>query len=56
MDLELHGVILPEEVERGLHPLDGQDLSMEQDKARASVDRSADDCATKTERLSRQVM
>jgi hypothetical protein len=46
-------VILVVELERGLHPLDGRDLSAELDKARTSVNRMANDRATKAEWLSR---
>jgi hypothetical protein len=42
-------VILEEELERGLHPPDGWDLSAELDKACASVNRSIDDCAAEAE-------
>jgi hypothetical protein len=49
IDLEVSEVILAEELERGLHPPDGWDLSAELDKACASVDRSIDDCAAEAE-------
>jgi hypothetical protein len=55
-DLEMHEVILAEELEDGLHPPDEQDLSAELDKARACVDRTTDDRVAKAECLSWQVM
>jgi hypothetical protein len=44
-------VILAEELERGLHPTDGWDLSAELDKAYTRVDRIDDERATKAEQL-----
>jgi hypothetical protein len=38
-DLEVREAILVEELERGLHPPDKQDLSAELDKAHARLDR-----------------
>jgi hypothetical protein len=48
-DLEVHEAVLEEELERGLHPPDRWDLSVELDKAHASVDRSTDDLAAEAE-------
>jgi hypothetical protein len=56
MDLEMCEVILAEELECGLHPLDGHDLPMELDESRAWVDGIADDCVVEVGRLSRQLM
>jgi predicted transcriptional regulator len=55
-DLEVHEAILAVERECGLHPPDARDLSVELDKARASVNRMAVDRAVEAERLSRQVV
>jgi hypothetical protein len=38
--------ILAEDLEHGMHPPNGQDLSAELDKARARVDRIDSECAT----------
>jgi hypothetical protein len=38
MDLEVHEVMLMEEQERGLHPHDGRDLSVELEEIRAHMD------------------
>jgi hypothetical protein len=43
--------ILAEELERGLHPIDMQDLSAELDKARVCVDRIDGECAAEAEQL-----
>jgi hypothetical protein len=43
--------ILAEELERGLHPFVGWDLSVELDKAHACMNRTTSDRATETERL-----
>jgi hypothetical protein len=43
-------MIVVEELERCLHPPDGQDLLTELDKAHTCVDRTVDDCATEAER------
>jgi hypothetical protein len=51
IDLEVCEVILEEELEHGVHPPDGQDLSVELDRAYVSVDRFANDCATEAMRL-----
>jgi hypothetical protein len=48
--------ILAEELECGLHPTDGWDLSAELDKTRARVDRINGEHATEAERLSHLVM
>jgi hypothetical protein len=39
MDLVVREAILAEKLERGLHPLNRRDLSVELDKAQARVDR-----------------
>jgi hypothetical protein len=49
-------VTLAEELERGLHPPNVWDLSMELDKARSCVDRIDGEHAAEAERLSQQVM
>jgi hypothetical protein len=56
VDLEVPEAILAEELERGLHPTDEQDLSVELEKACARVDRINGECAIKAEQLSRRVM
>jgi hypothetical protein len=56
MDLEVHEAILVDELERGLHPSDGLDLSIELDKSCACVDRTTNDCAIEGDLLSRQVV
>jgi hypothetical protein len=56
MDLELREVILLEELERGLHPPDGRDLSAELDKTHARVDRIDSEYAAEDEQLSWWVM
>jgi hypothetical protein len=43
--------ILAEELVRGLHPLDGQDLSMKLEKICACVDGIKGECATETGQL-----
>jgi hypothetical protein len=48
--------ILAEELEHGLHPTDGRDLSVELDKARASMDRINGKRAAEAERLSQLVV
>jgi hypothetical protein len=45
IDLEVHEVILAEDLECSLHPSDGQDLSAELKKACACVDMIVVDCA-----------
>jgi hypothetical protein len=54
-DLEVREAILAEELEHGLHPTEGWDLSMEQDKARVSVDKIDGERAAEAEQLSQQV-
>jgi hypothetical protein len=44
------------ELERGLHPIDGCDLSVELDKARARVHRIDGERVAEAEQLSQQVM
>jgi hypothetical protein len=56
MDLEVQEVILAEELECGLHPPDGHDLSAVLDKAQTCVDRTTSDHAAEAEQLSWQVM
>jgi hypothetical protein len=56
MKLEVQEAILVEEMECGLHPPDGQNLSAELDKAHARVNRIDDEHATEAEQLSRQVV
>jgi hypothetical protein len=46
-DLEMWEVILAEELEHGLHPPDGRDLSTELDKAHTWMDKTTSDHATK---------
>jgi hypothetical protein len=48
-------VILAQELECGLHPTDGQNLSAELDKARAHVDRINGKCVVEAKRLSQLV-
>jgi hypothetical protein len=45
MDLEEREAKLAEELERGLHPPVGRDLSTELDKTRACMNRTTSDCA-----------
>jgi hypothetical protein len=52
MDLEVWEAILVEELERGLHSNDRQDLSAELVKARAHVARINGECATEAKQLS----
>jgi hypothetical protein len=52
MDLEVWEAILVEELERGLHPIDGWYLSAELDKAHACVDRIDGEHAAEAEQLS----
>jgi hypothetical protein len=52
MDLEVREVILAEELERGLHPPDGRDPSVDPDKAHTHVGRVDGERATEAERLS----
>jgi hypothetical protein len=56
MDLEVREVILAEKLEHGLHPIDGQDQSVELDKACVHVDRIDGDRATEPEQLSQRLM
>jgi hypothetical protein len=56
VDLEVQEAILAEELERGLHPTDEQDLSVELEKACARVDRINGECAIEAEQLSWWVM
>jgi hypothetical protein len=51
-DLEVREAILAEELERGLHPLDRRDPSVDLDKAHTRVGRVDGERATKAERLS----
>jgi hypothetical protein len=51
-DLQVHELILAEELERGLCPPNEQDLPVELDEAHAHVRRTANDLATEAERLS----
>jgi hypothetical protein len=55
MDLEVCEAILAEELERDVHPPDGQDPSTELDKVCASVGRISNDRVAKAEWLSQQV-
>jgi hypothetical protein len=50
--LEVWEAILAEELEHGLHPTNGKDLSTELDKAHARVDRIDSERATEAEQLS----
>jgi hypothetical protein len=54
--LEVWEALLVEELERGLHPPNKRDLSVELDKAHAHVDRIDGERATKVERLPWHVM
>jgi hypothetical protein len=45
MDLKVHKAILAVELEHGLHPLDGRDLSAELDKVCVSVNKMTEDYA-----------
>jgi hypothetical protein len=56
MDLEMCEAILAEELECGLHPLDGHDLPMELGESRAWVDGIDDDRVVEAGQLSRQLM
>jgi hypothetical protein len=56
MDLEVWEVILAEELERGLDPTDGWDLSAELDKARGCVYKIDGERATEVKQLSQRVM
>jgi hypothetical protein len=56
MELEVQEVILVEELERDLHPIDGWDLSAELDNARTRMDRINDEHAAKARRLSQLVV
>jgi hypothetical protein len=49
-------VILAKELEHGLYPADGLDLSAELEEARACVDRINDERAAEAEELSHRVM
>jgi hypothetical protein len=49
MNLEVWQKILSEEPDRGLHPSDGRNLSVELDEARARMKRINDECATEAE-------
>jgi hypothetical protein len=51
-DLEVREAILAEELERGLHPPDGRDPSVDPDKAHTHVGRVDGERATEAERLS----
>jgi hypothetical protein len=53
MNLEVWQEILSEEPERGLHPSDGRNMSVELDEAHARMKRINDECAAEAERLSR---
>jgi hypothetical protein len=50
--LEVWEVILAKELEHGLHPTNGKDLSTKLDKAHARVDRIDSERATEAEQLS----
>jgi hypothetical protein len=52
MDLEVQEVILVEELERDLHPINGWDLSVELDNARTRMDKINDEHAAEARRLS----
>jgi hypothetical protein len=56
MDLEVREALLAEELEHGLQPPDGLDLSSELNKACAHVDRINGERATEAELLSRLVV
>jgi hypothetical protein len=56
MDREVREAIQAVELEHGLYPPDGHDLSVELDKAHASVNRMVYDRNTEAEQLSRQVV
>jgi hypothetical protein len=51
MDLEVWEAILAKELENGLHPTNGWDLSVELDKARTRVDRIDGEHAAEAEQL-----
>jgi hypothetical protein len=55
-DLVVREAILAEELERGLHPPNGWDPSVELDKAPAHVDKIDGERAAEAEPLSRQVI
>jgi hypothetical protein len=55
-DLEVREVILVEELERGLHPTNERDLSMELDKAPSRVDRIDCEHVAEVKQLSQQVV
>jgi hypothetical protein len=52
MELEVREVMLVEEQERGLHPCDGQDMSVELDKGHTHVERIDGEHAAEAEQLS----
>jgi hypothetical protein len=54
--LEVREAILAKELERGLHSFDGQDLSVELDKARALADGITDERMAEAMQLTRLVM
>jgi hypothetical protein len=56
MDMEVQEVILAEELERGLHPTNGQDLSAELDKACAQVAMINGERAAEAKQLSQWVV
>jgi hypothetical protein len=56
MDLEVHEVILVEELEHDLHHLEGRDLPLELYKARAWANEIADNRVGKVERQSRKLV
>jgi hypothetical protein len=56
MDREVREAIQAVELEHALYPPDGHDLSVELDKAHASVNRMVYDRNTEAEQLSRQVV
>jgi hypothetical protein len=56
IDLEVRKAMLAEEQVRGLHPLDGRDLSAELDRLCVHVDRVEVERATEARKLSQFVM
>jgi hypothetical protein len=56
VELEVHEVILVEELEHGLHSSDGWDLLVELDKAHALANGITDACAVEAMRQSQRVM
>jgi hypothetical protein len=55
-DLEVQEMILAKELQCGQHPIDGQDLSTELDKALMHVDRIDGEHAIEAEQLSQRVV